>query len=337
MANKQPDSDRVIADCTERLAASPGDSETLTKRGWAWLDQENYDNAIGDFDHALVSDANLAGALNGRGLAFSEKGEYDRGIADFSLAINCLHAERKLATLFYNRGRCRHLDGANEQAIEDLSEAIRLAPQYSAAHGVRGLAWAAIDNYKNAMDDYDLAIRYDPDNADALHNRGNVWVTLGKFRRGIADFTRALEIDPGNAATHKSRGIAWRRKGRYAKAIADYERALELDPSSQQPRCALGVLLAACPNRRYLDGARAVRLLTEACEMTNYGEARMIDVLAAAHAENGDFPSAIACQEQALALSTDDDHKDSMRGCLELYKAGITWQLEPPTWRERWA
>lgn len=160
---------------------------------------------------------------------------------------------------------------------------------------------------------------------------------LGKLRKGIADFTRAIQLDPKSAVTYTSRGVAWTRKGRYAEALADYERALELDPHSAQRRLVLAEFLATCPQSRYRDGSRALELITEACEPADDSDAKYPDLLAAAHAAQGDFPSAISFQKKALTLATEDDDKEVMRRYIESYEADEACWMKPPTWRERWA
>lgn len=333
----EQDVERIIADCTATLAAFPDDVIALVRRGGAWYRQKNYDNAITDFGKVLKADADRADALYIRGLAFSKKGEQTRAIIDFTDAISRGLEERCLPDCYYNRGRCRYLKGAYDDAVGDLTAAIRLNPQHAKAYTTRGLVWQSIGDYRRAISDYDRAIRNDPQSVDAYHNRGNAWTDRGKFRKAIADFTQAIHLDLTSAVTYNGRGVAWRCKGRYAEALADYERTLELDPHSAQRHLVLGVFLAGCPQRRYRDGARALELITEACRLTDYSDAGYLDGLAAAHAEQGDFPSAIASQRKALELATEDDEKEAMRDRLELYASGEPWRMESPTWRQRWA
>ena len=303
-------------------------------------DEHEYERVIADCNEALdasPNDADRVAALNKRGLAFTNKGDCHRGYEDFTEAILLGPTAKALRTLLYNRGRCQSFNGAYDEAIDDLTEAIRLTPKDADAFVMRGLAWQNLGDFQKAIADYDRAIRNDPESADAFHNRGNAWVYLGKLRKGIADFTRAIQLDPKSAATYTSRGIAWRRKGRYAEALADYERALKLDPHSAKRRLVLGALLACCPQRRYRDGTRALELMTEACELTDYSDAECLHYLAAAHAEQDNFHSAIAVLHKALSLATADDDKEPARFLLELYEAGEPWRWESPTWRERWA
>jgi len=303
-------------------------------------DEREYDRIIADCTTALdasPNDADRASALNKRGLAFTNKGEYERGYKDFTEAILLGPTEKAHRTLRYNRGRCQSLNGAYQDAIKDLTEAIRLNPEDADAFVMRGLVWQNLGEFQKAIADYNLAIRNDPVSADAYHNRGNAWVQLGKLRKAIGDFTQAIRHDPESAKSYNSRGSAWRRKGRYGKAIADFAHALELEPHSADRRRVLAAYLAVCPQRRYRDGNRAVELMTEACEITDYKNAEHLIYLAAAYAEQGDFSSALAVLQKALPLATNDDEREDIRFCDGLYKAGEPWRMESPNWRQRWA
>src|SRR5690606_13884468 len=63
----------------------------------------------------------------------------------------------------------------------------------------------------------------------------------------------------------------------------------------------------------------------------------LLTPLAAAHAEQGDFRSAIAVLHKSLSCATEDGDQEHARFCLELSGAGEPWRLESPSWCRRWA
>ena len=301
-------------------------------------DQQEYDRIIGECTAVLNASSEIeerAKALNSRGLAFTNRGKFDLAILDFTEAIDQKHSDKALATLYYNRGRCRSFMGEIEKAIEDFTEAIRLDCGHAKAYGMRGLAWQNLGEFQKAITDHNLAIRKDPVSADVYHNRGNAWVYLGELDKAIADFTKAISLDPQSATSYTSRGSTWRRKGRYARALADFERALELEPHSADRRLVLAFYLAVGPLSQYRDGNRAVKLMTEACEITDHENSEYLTYLAAAYAEQGDFASALAVLQKALPLATNDDEREDIRFCEGLYKAGKPWRMESPNWPQR--
>ncbi|WP_395744566.1 hypothetical protein [Prosthecobacter sp.] len=75
---------------------------------------------------------------------------------------------------------------------------------------------------------------------------------------------------------------------------------------------SLAWLLATCPEDRVRNGVRAVEIATQACEFTNWEDAAIIDTLAAAYAEKGDFDAALKWSAKAVELSGDNG-RESLR------------------------
>lgn len=222
-----------------------------------------------------------------------------------------------------------------ESIIARCNKQLDVAPNDVTALIRRGLAHASMGDHRKAIVNFNLAIKHDPRSVDALHNRGNAWVSLGKLRKGIADLTKAIRLDPNSAVSYTSRGVAWSRKGRYANALADYERALELDPAPLDRPAGLAELLAICPDSRYRNRARAVELITEVCERTSYANVDYLRCLAAAHAEQGEFETAIEYEKMAIDLVSEPDVKEVIGNCIQWYAAGVPCRMVPPSWRQR--
>jgi tetratricopeptide (TPR) repeat protein len=71
-------------------------------------------------------------------------------------------------------------------------------------------------------------------------------------------------------------------------------------PDSPRLLDELAWLLATHPDSKFRDGARAIALAGRACALTEGRAPIMLDTLAAAYAEAGDFPRAIITGEEAL-------------------------------------
>jgi hypothetical protein len=57
-------------------------------------------------------------------------------------------------------------------------------------------------------------------------------------------------------------------------------------------------LLATYPDDKFRDGARAIELAIKACELTDYKDGGVVDTLAAAYAESGDFKRAVTWEQK---------------------------------------
>ena len=121
--------------------------------------------------------------------------------------------------------------------------------------------------------------------------------------------------------------------GRTREAVAQYREALRLNPNLAVALNNLAWVLATSPDDGLRNGTEAVRLGERACELTHYDEPLFIGTLAAAYAEAGRFPEAVATAEKAEQLATTAGSKKPAgenRQRLELYRAGKPYHDPAP-------
>ena len=124
----------------------------------------------------------------------------------------------------------------------------------------------------------------------------------GESRKAIVDYNMVIRLDPENALAFARRGLAWQALKSYAKSVADFDAAIQLDPKESLAFNGLAWLRATCPDRTFRDGKKAVEAAAKACELSAWKHADHLATLAAAHAEAGDFDSAVEWQARANAL-----------------------------------
>ena len=183
-----------------------------------------------------------------------------------------------------------------QHALADCDEAIRLAPKDPVARSIRGAVYSAMQNYDKAIADFDEVVRLQPNDGSSYHDRGAARMFQRDFDRAIADFNKAIQLDPKN--TDALNGRAWFR--------------------------------ATCPVATYRDGAQAVASATQACELTGWKDAGILDTLAAAYAESGDFASALKWQAKAIERETDANEKTAYGARLQLYQAKTPYRDGKP-------
>jgi tetratricopeptide (TPR) repeat protein len=166
-----------------------------------------------------------------KALALLVDGKY----TDFKEAIeyltNCIRLKPDAANAYYNRGTAYAKGlGQYHRAIQDYNEAIRLKPDNAEAFNNRGVAYGNLGQYHRAIQDYNEAIRLKPDNAEAFNNRGTAYGNLGQYQRAIEDFDKAFRLKPDYAMAYYNRGRAYCDLGQYQRAIEDFDKAIRLNP-----------------------------------------------------------------------------------------------------------
>jgi tetratricopeptide (TPR) repeat protein len=307
----------AVADCDAAIRLNPKSAAALVLRASIWADHKQYDKAIADYSEVIRHDPQVFPAYFGRAAVQGEKGEIDKAIADLSTAIGL---DPRLPHTYLARAAAWKHKGENDKAVADLSEAIKLDRRNAHAYHSRGVIFSAQKQYEKAINDYSEAIRLDPTKAVGYCDRGFAWKAQKEFDNAIADYTEAIRLDPRDSDAYCGRGWAWHEKKDYARALSDFSQALRIDP---RDACALdgrAWIWSTCPDATERDGKKAVEVAIEACELTRWKEAYCLETLAAAHAETGDFASAVKWQTKAIELEADPKEKDEYRARLKLFQ-----------------
>jgi tetratricopeptide (TPR) repeat protein len=173
------------------------------------------------------------------------------------------------------------------------------------------------------------SLELNPDQAEAHNNLANVLWHRGRLRDAAAEYEKALALHPDYAAAHFNLGEVFREMGEPREAIAHYRRALEIRPDFAAALDSLAWVLATSPDASVRDGIQAVALAARAEQISGGKNPGFVATLAAAYAEVGRFPDAVATAEHALRLATAQGRAalaERVRTQVALYQTGAPYR-----------
>lgn len=285
--------------------------------------------ALGAAEEALRCDADSAIAWHTRGVVRAHRGDSENAVADFTQAIRLrprwpdayialgeLHLKAKhynlaieqfrkvleagpddVAEVHYRLGVAYREQLQFDAAMREFRTVQRLAPWRLDALNSSREAWTA-----KTLHDANVAIAKNPKDVGAYVSRASVYAGEGENDKALGDYDTAMRLAPNSTIVYESRAQLWIRTGEYGRALNDLAKVLKANPGNAHALRTWIWILATCPSARHRDGVRAVREGMKACEMSGWFDPYLIEALAAAYAETGDFKSAI--KYEGIALDT---------------------------------
>jgi tetratricopeptide (TPR) repeat protein len=310
---------------------------------WLWLDVAwvkkddvvLLDDAPGYFTGLINRGTNNVAGYALRGVSWLVKREFDNAVKDLSEAIRLQPGNTSFYCL---RGKALYGKHAYDGAMADFTEAIRIDPRNLVALNDRGVTWVAKEDFGKALRQFGEVLRHDPRNALTYTNRGATWFEMEEYEKALDDLNRAIQFDPKLSSAYANRGRWYMKHGDYPKALDDYRQAMQLSPRDWPAYNGLARVYATAPvfQAHIRDGKQALAMATRACELSQWDEWMPVASLAAAHAELGDFEQAIKWQTKAIALSQpakDHDQRDNLKR-LALYKSSQPYYEEVSSLKE---
>jgi Flp pilus assembly protein TadD len=157
--------------------------------------------------------------------------------------------------------------------------------------------------WRDSVSIWEHAVACTEHNALAHHLLASALNEAGRFEEALPHHREAIALQPRSASLRGSMARTLSQLARHAEAAAHYESALELDPGSVLARNNLAWFLATCPDATLRDGPRACALAGESAAADGGTSAAVLDTLAAALAEVGDWSRAVTVQERAVAIA----------------------------------
>ena len=280
-------------------------------------------------DRAIDLSPNHAGAHNERGGVWLDLGDIGRAQADFEQAVSLLgssDADELRGTLHYNLGLCMMKQDRLEDAVARFGVAIELREDFANAYTNLGAVLLKQGKPEAAVEMNRKVVELDPDSPSAQVNLGHSLIKAGHYEEGVKKYRRAIELAPQAPGLIVKLGNVLARLGRPAEATEQYR--LALDGSHALVRiealCHWAMLLASHPEEKVRDGDQALLLARRAMAGAMGESPWVMDVLAAAMAETGEFDKAVETAERVVELAqrrqVAPEDLAQMRARLALYR-----------------
>jgi tetratricopeptide (TPR) repeat protein len=267
------------------------------------------DTARTHYGRALELAPRSAEVQNYVGEFFARQRDVESALERFRVAANlALEMEdenEKVAGFHYNLARILAVTKRAAEARSSFRTAIQLDPQHALAH--TGLARLLQDEnrWAESMRHLEQALATEPDTAPAHVYLGVALVEQRELARAAGHFEKALRVDPQSidARAHLANVLA--AQGKLAAAVPLYRELLRAHPESDAIALKLAWCLATCRDEELRSGTEAVQLAQRVADAADVKEPAVLDVLAAAHAEAGDFEKALDIIADAEELAKD--------------------------------
>ena len=216
-----------------------------------------------------------------------------------TLAEHAIGVTKGNYSAWYLKGVAAMRRGETDEAMRAFRRSLEIHP---------GFANARFDLGKLLID------------ADRLDEAEDHFRRLEKVRPDLA--RRGLNVVANRRAVQwYARGTELLRAGKPAQAAECFRETIRLYPRHAAALNDLAWILATSPDDRLRDGAEALRLAQKATKLDR--SSLMLDTLAAAYAEAGQFDRAVQTAQEAIRLAQSDPQQMMPPGIearLELYR-----------------
>lgn len=209
----------------------------------------------------------------------------------------------KYADLLWRRGQ-------RAQAIREMTEAIRLAPDDTSLRVTYGEMQLALDNIEAAREAADLALDMEPKLAGAWALRGRLMHRTGKHREALSDLHRAEGLDTKNTSYQLEIADLYLGLNEPDRALATLQSLSGKWSPEQEPVTVLALTgKAYSAMNRYDDAVDSLLLASSRGQV----DSETLYLLAEAQLHAGRPRQAVAAAQKALTL---DPHHAASRHLL---------------------
>jgi tetratricopeptide (TPR) repeat protein len=287
-----------------------------------------FDQAIQHYTQAIEIKPKAWLAHYNRGVAYADIGKRELARADFQAAVE---QSTDFAAGYYNLALIQMEDGDVDAAIDLFGRAVKANPPFIQARTQLGRLFLQRARYGEATDQFQAILDANPRDGLAWSNLGTVRAVEGKDREAIECFRKAIECHTPNPATYFE----------LAYLLSKARQADEVEPLLRQgylmarawPQQANNAAweLATSPNAQKRGGALALHLAQLSSFATEDRQPDILDTLAAAQAEVGQFEQAEKTARKALgyAAGSNNPNFKQIEDRIKVFQRKEPWREKP--------
>jgi tetratricopeptide (TPR) repeat protein len=318
--------EQALADMAKLIEMAPDEVTLYEEQAKALADLKRYDQALVSLDKARQFAPHSVVPLTYRAQIHVQMNNLDAALHDLDQAVSLQPGNPFVLML---RAHLYHEMDKPEAALADLDKALHERPDFEQA---RRLRWAVLigqRKFDQVIADMEQRLKDAPDDQDVLIQMAMLYTVRRQPQKAIDIYSSILAKAPDNVEALAGRANALLGIGKHAEAVADYDKVMKLDANDSGTLNNLAWVLATSPEDALRDGRRAIELATKACKLTDHKQAHILSTLAAAHAETGDFKTAVEWSKKAIELGKKGEEPEvleSLKKELKSYEAGKPWR-----------
>ncbi len=190
-------------------------------------------------------------------------------------------------------------------------------------HYRAGALYEQYHKYAQAIEEFGKALNENPSHVESLYLLASCLARTDREEEAIGYARMAAMLSKG-ATIHGLLGALLSNTGQHGEALTHLQAAFAAKPGDVTIASNLAWVLATSPETMHRNGHRAVQLAEWACKATAYKSAPVLDTLAAAYAEAGQFDKAVRTTLQAIEIVRSDPKASTatLESRLKLYRTG---------------
>jgi tetratricopeptide (TPR) repeat protein len=214
--------------------------------------------------------------------------------------------------------------GENEKALGLWKKVVAMDPENAKGQNGLGISLYVHGSREEAFEHLRQAIQINPAAVEGHYVLGKFLLEQSHADQALPEFQATVSIRQHFAAGEEGLASTYEALGNNPAALVHWRKAHAIEPARVSAILGAAWLLATAPEASLRNGGEALSLAESANNLAPAEDPEVLDTLAAAFAENGEYTSAIASETRALHLATargDAKMASAVRNRLLLYNA----------------